>query len=162
MPYIHQVAVGRLPELKVYGDDYPTKDGTPVSHSICFVFLHITDCVTGNSLWLCVNADPGLYPCNGLGRWSHCCPSKAFCNRQHWSVITVVKPVNTLNFLPFFPSPTTHRQFLHWLGCTAYNLGTGRGTSVLEMVAAFEKASGKVIVHFVSSSLTSHHIAWSL
>jgi len=30
-------------------------------------------------------------------------------------------------------------------GCTAYNLGTGQGTSVLEMVAAFEKASGKVI-----------------
>jgi len=29
-------------------------------------------------------------------------------------------------------------------GCTAYNLGTGRGTSVLEMVTAFEKASGKV------------------
>lgn len=30
------------------------------------------------------------------------------------------------------------------LGCTAYNLGTGQGTSVLEMVSAFEKASGKV------------------
>lgn len=32
------------------------------------------------------------------------------------------------------------------IGCTAYNLGTGRGTSVLEMVTAFEKASGKVSV----------------
>lgn len=32
------------------------------------------------------------------------------------------------------------------IGCTAYNLGTGQGTSVLEMVAAFEKASGKVII----------------
>lgn len=32
-------------------------------------------------------------------------------------------------------------------GCTAYNLGTGRGSSVLEMVDAFEKASGKVIMH---------------
>lgn len=31
------------------------------------------------------------------------------------------------------------------LGCEVYNLGTGRGTSVLEMVAAFEKASGKVL-----------------
>ena len=29
-------------------------------------------------------------------------------------------------------------------GCVAYNLGTGRGTTVLEIVAAFEKASGKV------------------
>lgn len=32
------------------------------------------------------------------------------------------------------------------IGCVAYNLGTGQGTSVLEMVAAFEKASGKVIL----------------
>lgn len=31
MPYIQQVAVGRLPELNVYGHDYPTKDGTAVS-----------------------------------------------------------------------------------------------------------------------------------
>ncbi|XP_020274615.1 UDP-glucose 4-epimerase 4-like [Asparagus officinalis] len=30
-------------------------------------------------------------------------------------------------------------------GCEAYNLGTGKGTSVLEMVAAFEKASGKFV-----------------
>ncbi|KEH21196.1 UDP-glucose 4-epimerase [Medicago truncatula] len=29
-------------------------------------------------------------------------------------------------------------------GCEVYNLGTGKGTSVLEMVAAFEQASGKV------------------
>ena len=33
---------------------------------------------------------------------------------------------------------------LSFLGCEVYNLGTGKGTSVLEMVAAFEKASGKV------------------
>lgn len=32
------------------------------------------------------------------------------------------------------------------LGCEVYNLGTGKGTSVLEMVAAFEKASGKVMI----------------
>ena len=30
MPYIQQVAVGRLPELNVYGHDYPTKDGSAV------------------------------------------------------------------------------------------------------------------------------------
>lgn len=30
------------------------------------------------------------------------------------------------------------------IGCEVYNLGTGKGTSVLQMVAAFEKASGKV------------------
>ena len=51
-------------------------------------------------------------------------------------------------------------KVINWFsGCTAYNLGTGRGTSVLEMVSAFEKASGKVIVylsdihvHFMHSS----------
>lgn len=32
-------------------------------------------------------------------------------------------------------------------GCEVYNLGTGKGTSVLEMVAAFEKASGKVSLY---------------
>lgn len=39
-----------------------------------------------------------------------------------------------------------YRALYLWLGCIAYNLGTGRGTSVLEMVTAFEKASGKVTV----------------
>jgi UDP-glucose 4-epimerase len=34
------------------------------------------------------------------------------------------------------------------IGCEVYNLGTGKGTSVLEMVAAFEKASGKVLDFF--------------
>ena len=34
---------------------------------------------------------------------------------------------------------------MNWIaGCEVYNLGTGKGTSVLEMVAAFEKACGKV------------------
>lgn len=32
MPYMQQVAVGRLPELYVYGNDYPTTDGSPVSN----------------------------------------------------------------------------------------------------------------------------------
>lgn len=37
-------------------------------------------------------------------------------------------------------------QNLHcsYAGCTVYNLGTGRGTSVLEMIAAFERAAGMV------------------
>lgn len=37
MPYIQQVAVGRLPQLNVYGHDYPTRDGSAVSkHYICY------------------------------------------------------------------------------------------------------------------------------
>ncbi|KAA0042789.1 bifunctional UDP-glucose 4-epimerase and UDP-xylose 4-epimerase 1 [Cucumis melo var. makuwa] len=86
MPYIQQVAVGRLPELNVYGHDYPTKDGSAVRD-----YIHVMDLADGHIAAL----------------------RKLFTNED--------------------------------IGCTAYNLGTGQGTSVLEMVAAFEKASGKKI-----------------
>lgn len=44
MPYIQQVAVGRLPELNVYGHDYPTKDGTAVSKSIVVPYFERATC----------------------------------------------------------------------------------------------------------------------
>ncbi|KAA8521160.1 hypothetical protein F0562_011835 [Nyssa sinensis] len=84
MPYIQQVAVGRLPELNVYGHDYPTADGSAVRD-----YIHVMDLADGH-------------------------------------IAALRKLFTTEN-----------------IGCTAYNLGTGRGTSVLEMVATFEKASGK-------------------
>ncbi|MED6124724.1 UDP-glucose 4-epimerase Uge1 [Stylosanthes scabra] len=86
MPYIQQVAVGRLPELNVYGHDYPTKDGSAVRD-----YIHVMDLADGHIAAL----------------------RKLFTSDN--------------------------------IGCTAYNLGTGQGTSVLEMVSAFEKASGKKI-----------------
>ncbi|KAL1364464.1 hypothetical protein HN51_012656 [Arachis hypogaea] len=86
MPYIQQVAVGRLPELNVYGHDYPTNDGSAVRD-----YIHVMDLADGHIAAL----------------------RKLFTSDN--------------------------------IGCTAYNLGTGQGTSVLEMVAAFEKASGKKI-----------------
>ncbi|XP_057487026.1 bifunctional UDP-glucose 4-epimerase and UDP-xylose 4-epimerase 1-like [Actinidia eriantha] len=86
MPYIQQVAVGRLPELNVYGHDYPTPDGTAIRD-----YIHVMDLADGHIAAL----------------------RKIFTTKD--------------------------------IGCVAYNLGTGRGTSVLEMVAAFEKASGKKI-----------------
>ncbi|XP_072981037.1 bifunctional UDP-glucose 4-epimerase and UDP-xylose 4-epimerase 1-like [Typha angustifolia] len=86
MPYIQQVAVGRLPELNVYGYDYPTKDGSAIRD-----YIHVMDLADGH--------------------------------------IAALKKL-------FAPED---------IGCVAYNLGTGCGTSVLEMVAAFEKASGKKI-----------------
>uniref|UniRef100_A0A1D1XKU7 UDP-glucose 4-epimerase n=1 Tax=Anthurium amnicola TaxID=1678845 RepID=A0A1D1XKU7_9ARAE len=86
MPYIQQVAVGRLPELNVYGHDYPTRDGSAVRD-----YIHVMDLADGH-------------------------------------IAALQKLFTTEN-----------------IGCTAYNLGTGCGTSVLEMVAAFEQASGKKI-----------------
>uniref|UniRef100_A0A1L8E3I8 UDP-glucose 4-epimerase n=2 Tax=Nyssomyia neivai TaxID=330878 RepID=A0A1L8E3I8_9DIPT len=83
MPYISQVAVGRRPILKVYGTDYPTKDGTGVRD-----YIHIVDLAVGH-----VKALDRL----GEGKIR---------------------------------------------GFVAFNLGTGAGYSVLEMVDAFSTASG--------------------
>lgn len=81
MPYIMQVAVGKLPELGVFGDDYDTPDGTGVRD-----YIHVVDLAKGH-----VNAV---------------------------QKVTMAKGVNI------------------------YNLGTGNGYSVLDIVKAFEAANG--------------------
>jgi UDP-glucose 4-epimerase len=81
MPYISQVAIGKLPFLKVYGNDYPTADGTGVRD-----YIHVVDLAEGH-----------------------------------------VAAIKKLEQKP---------------GLVIYNLGTGKGTSVLELVDAFEKANG--------------------
>ena len=84
MPYVAQVAVGKLPRLRVFGADYPTPDGTGVRD-----YIHVVDLARGH--------------------------------------------LAALNKLQENP------------GTLVYNLGTGRGYSVLEMVAAFERASGRLV-----------------
>lgn len=84
MPCIAQVAVGQRTELSVFGDDYPTADGTAIRD-----YIHVMDLAEGHAA--------------------------------------------ALDFL----SQTT--------GWQAINLGTGKGYSVLEMVQAFEKASGRKV-----------------
>ncbi|QFK72919.1 UDP-glucose 4-epimerase GalE [Pradoshia sp. D12] len=84
MPYITQVAVGKLKELQVYGNDYPTVDGTGVRD-----YIHVVDLAMG-----------------------------------HLKALEKVMSSS---------------------GVEAYNLGTGNGYSVLEMVKAFEKASGRQV-----------------
>jgi UDP-glucose 4-epimerase len=84
MPYISQVAVGKLEKLSVFGSDYPTKDGTGVRD-----YIHVVDLALGH-----------------------------------------VKAVEKLADNP---------------GAVAYNLGTGQGYSVLDMVKAFEKGSGQSV-----------------
>ncbi len=86
MPYIARVAAGKLPQLSVFGDDYPTPDGTGVRD-----YIHVVDLSIG------------------------------------------------------------HLKALEWVakenGVDAFNLGTGNGYSVLEVVKAFEKASGRPVNH---------------
>ncbi|MBR3908534.1 MAG: UDP-glucose 4-epimerase GalE [Clostridia bacterium] len=81
MPYIAQVAVGKLEKLHVFGDDYKTVDGTGVRD-----YIHVVDLAKGH------------------------------VKAVDWALST--------------------------LGCEAFNLGTGNGTSVLQLREAFVKASG--------------------
>lgn len=89
MPYIAQVAVGKLDHLNVFGNDYNTKDGTGVRD-----YIHVVDLAKG-----------------------HVC---------------------ALN------------KFKDDITCEAYNLGTGKGTSVLELVSAFEKANNIKIPYVIA------------
>lgn len=88
MPFISQVAVGRLKELSIFGNDYPTPDGTGVRD-----YLHVVDLANGH--------------------------------------------VAAIDFA------------IEHTGTSVFNLGTGRGTSVTEMVEAFEHVNGvKIARHF--------------
>jgi UDP-glucose 4-epimerase len=84
LPFVAQVAVGRREKVSVFGDDYPTPDGTGVRD-----YIHVVDLAIGHLKALeKLEASPGVLTCN---------------------------------------------------------LGTGRGYSVLEVIKAFEKASGKPV-----------------
>jgi len=88
MPYVAQVAIGKLKQLSIFGNDYPTPDGTGIRD-----YIHVVDLVKGH-----INAIAALnsesYKCGG---------------------------------------------------CNAYNLGTGKGYSVLEIIDAFQNVTGKPI-----------------
>ena len=103
MPYISQVAVGKLKQLSIFGHDYPTVDGTGIRD-----FIHVTDLAQGHVAAL-----------NYLEQQTS--PNE-FNNEQKYSV----------GFLPI-------------------NLGTGKGTSVLELVTAFSDVSGQAIPYQLTS-----------
>ena len=98
MPYISQVAVGKLEKLSIFGNDYPTVDGTGVRD-----FIHVTDLAQGHVAAL-----------NYL--------------QQQVSL----SQTSSIGFLPI-------------------NLGTGKGTSVLELVTAFSEVSGQDIPYQFSA-----------
>lgn len=89
MPYVAQVAVGIRPELRIFGGDYPTADGTGERD-----YVHVMDLAEGHVLAL-----------------------QTLLNQPELLVL---------------------------------NLGTGKGVSVLQMVKAFEKASGKPIAYTIT------------
>lgn len=91
LPYVAQVAIGRLKEVHVFGNDYPTKDGTGVRD-----YIHVVDLAKGHVAAL--------------------------------------------------------HQMLEKNGeLKIYNLGTGKGSSVLEVIKAFEKACGHSIPYVIET-----------
>lgn len=88
VPYITQVAVGKLKEINVFGDDYDTPDGSGVRD-----YIHVCDLAMGH-----------------------------------------VKAIEKIDSI---------------VGTKVYNLGTGKGYSVLEMIHEFEKVAGKPIPYKV-------------
>lgn len=89
LPYISQVAVGRLPQLSIFGGDYPTSDGTGVRD-----YIHVVDLARGH--------------------------------------------LAALNYL------------IQNSGAHVWNLGTGVGYSVLQMIEAFEQVCGKRIPYRIT------------
>lgn len=84
LPYVAQVAIGKLKELSVFGNDYPTADGTGVRD-----YIHVVDLADGH-----------------------------------------LKALQRISSRP---------------GLNVWNLGTGKGYSLLEMVQAFEQVSGRPV-----------------
>ena len=91
MPYVSQVAVGKLPQLSVFGNDYDTVDGTGVRD-----YIHVVDLAKG-----------------------------------HVAALQYLEHQTELGFEPI-------------------NLGTGKGTSVLELVNAFIKTTGQPVPYSVA------------
>ena len=90
VPYIAKVAVGKLDHITVFGDDYPTPDGTGVRD-----YIHVVDLALGH-----------------------------------------IKAVE---------------KIARETGCFTYNLGTGKGYSVLDVIRAFEKACGHPLKYEISA-----------
>ncbi|KAF8977685.1 hypothetical protein BGZ46_007181 [Entomortierella lignicola] len=94
MPFLAQVAVGNLEKLSVFGNDYPTEDGTPIRD-----YLHVVDLAQGH--------------------------------------------VAALEKMEKEQAAGNH-------GCKAYNLGTGTGYSVFDMIKAFNKAVGRELPYVLT------------
>jgi UDP-glucose 4-epimerase len=117
MPFVAQVAVGKRPQLSVFGNDYATPDGTGVRD-----YIHVVDLAQGHVAAL-------RYLGNEL---SPSAPAGGTMGKEP-----------TQNITDNFPQRGLGGEDTG--DVTIVNLGTGRGYSVLEMIGAFEKASGRKV-----------------
>lgn len=112
MPFVAQVAVGKRPHLTVFGDDYPTEDGTGVRD-----YLHVLDLAEGH-----LAAIDYIHPPTA-GEGSTC---------KHGE-----------------DGGSNKKKKVDHSGYHVFNLGTGHGSSVLDMVKAMSKACGHEIKYVV-------------
>ncbi|PHZ83405.1 UDP-glucose 4-epimerase GalE [Paremcibacter congregatus] len=112
MPYITQVAVGKLKELSIFGDDYPTPDGTGVRD-----YIHVVDLALGHLKALDkLMANPGLVTYNlGTGRgYSVRDMVKAFETANDIKIPTRIAPRREGDIASCYADPTLAEKDLGW------------------------------------------------
>ena len=112
MPYVAQVAVGRRPVLSVYGNDYPTPDGTGVRD-----YIHVTDLAEGHVAALRQLLDvPGSFTVNlGTGRGHSVLEVvKAYAEASGREIPYQVVPRRTGDVAACYADPTLARELLGW------------------------------------------------
>ena len=112
MPYITQVAVGKLKELGVFGDDYDTPDGTGVRD-----YIHVVDLAKGHVLAIEKYATPGVHICNlGTGKgYSVLEIVKAFEKVNGVKVPYEIKPRRAGDIATCYADPTRAKEQLGWV-----------------------------------------------
>ena len=112
VPYIAQVAVGKLPELNVFGDDYPTPDGTGVRD-----YIHVVDLAAGHVAALKKLAtNCGLFVCNlGTGNgYSVLDVLHAYEKACGKTLPYTIKPRRPGDIAKCFADPAKAREELGW------------------------------------------------
>lgn len=112
MPYITQVAVGKLPQLSVFGDDYPTPDGTGVRD-----YIHVVDLARGHLAALAALSDkPGVMTVNlGTGQgYSVLDVVRAFEKASERPVPYRIVPRRPGDVAQCYADPTLAKELLGW------------------------------------------------
>ena len=112
MPYITQVAVGKLKELGVFGNDYDTPDGTGVRD-----YIHVVDLAKGHVLAIEKYNTPGVHICNlGTGKgYSVLDIVHAFERVNGIKIPYVIKPRRPGDIATCYADPTRAKEQLGWV-----------------------------------------------
>lgn len=162
VPYISQVAVGRRTHINIFGNNYPTKDGTGVRD-----YIHVMDLAEGHVAALRYMERAESSPLDSSCRRKPASiPALSFPDnlsfpRRRESMPTPSSPATDVDAIPscHYEPPLRRRgnlvkTNLHEMTPPApplaINLGTGRGYTVIEIIEAFARASGRKIPYKIT------------